>query len=182
MTKVPVTLPLWIVQDGAASVPAVGDTVSFRVGFAQTLDTQLDALLLRDEHVFARTRSESRDQSFSVELAFPLFDATMCSDRPLRGETAVTGRLFVEYELSASATRRLEGVVLERHLIIEETDLPLDPKDVRSVGPPKNPELRVFDADSEFLTVDMFPTPVLGTSWRRPTGLLLLISLSEPPR
>lgn len=179
MTVIPVTLPLWIVQDGATALPAIGDTVSYRVNLTETPNSQLDALLLKAERAHARTRAKLGDQLFDIDLEFRLFDATMRVDHPINGETVLTGRLFVEYELSTSTARRLEGIVLERHLVIEETALPPEAKDVRSVGPPTNPELRVFD-ESEPLTLDMFPAPALGTSWRRPTGFLLLISLTEP--
>ena len=100
----------------------------------------------------------------------------MVARKPLTGEIIVTGRLFVEYELSAMSGRRLTGWFSTANYSLRKLYfLPIRKR--LQVGPPIKQELRALE--TERLSVDAFPLPVLGAAWRRPTGFLLTIALSE---
>ena len=170
--RVPVTLPSWIVEDGALPVPSVGDVVSYRVTMSAAHASDPLALCIQ-ERVTAQTRSSDESGYFDILLSFPTFTAAMSSKEAIDGHVTLRGRLVVDYELAMKSEGRLIGAVVDRKLLIEETLIP-GGSNVQQGYP--NRELQEIGARGvQFVR----PQPVPGSVWRRPTGLVLTVDTPD---
>lgn len=170
--RVPVTLPSWIIEDGALPAPSVGDTVSYRVTFSLAQPNDLPTLCMQEHATALRTGTDSDGYSH-YQLSFPTFTAAMLSKEDAAGDVLLTGRLIVDYELAVESEGRLTGSVVDRKLLIEEAALPNDPKALKRGFPIKYELCEIGAQGVQFVR----PRPVLGSVWRRPTGLALTIDI-----
>ena len=176
MQRVPVTLPAWIVGDGAEPAPAIGDAVSYRVVFSPANPHDLTEMCVQQQAV-AETSARTADGRYDVLLRFPTFTAASLAAQPADGEVAVTGRLFVDYEIFGSGPQgRLTGTVIDRRVIVEEALLPADPKALRQPYPITFELHPIPDGPFRF---SMSPTPELGAVLRTQAGLLLTIDIPD---
>lgn len=112
-----------------------------------------------------------------VLLRFPTFTAESLAAQSADGEIAVSGRLFVDYEIFGSGPQgRLTGTVIDRQLIVEEALLPADPKALHQPYPITFELHEIPDGPFRF---GLGPTPEPGTILRTQAGLLLTIDLAD---
>lgn len=176
MQRVPVTLPAWIVGDGAEPAPAVGDTVSYRVVFSPAQPHDLPEMCVHRQ-AMAETTARTADGRYDVLLRFPTFTAASLTAQRADGEVAMTGRLYVDYEIFGSGPHgRLTGTVIDRRVILQEALLPADPKALRQPYPITFELHEIPDGPFRF---GLSPTPELGTVLRTQAGLLLIIDIAD---
>lgn len=176
MQHVPVTLPAWIVGDGAEPAPAVGDAVSYRVVFSPAQPHDLPEMCVHQQAT-AETSARTDEGRYDVLLRFPTFTAASLAAQPAEGEVAVSGRLFVDYEILVSGPQgRLTGTVIDRRVIVEEALLPADPKALRQPYPIT---FELHEIPSGPFRFGLDPTPELGAVLRTQAGLLLIIDIAD---
>ncbi len=110
-------------------------------------------------------------------LRFPRFTAASLAAQPADGEAAVSGRLFIDYEIFGSGPHgRLTGTVIDRRVIVEEALLPADPKALRQPYPITFELQKIPVGPFRF---GLSPTPDFGTVLRTQAGLLLTIDIAD---
>ena len=176
MERVPVTLPAWIVGDGAEPAPVVGDAVSYRVVFSPAEPHDLPEMCVH-QRAMAETSARTDEGRYDVLLRFPTLTAESLAGQPADGEVAVGGRLFVDYEIFGSGPQGwLTGTVIDRRVIVEEALLPADPRALRQPYPITFELHEIPDGPFRF---GLDPTPELGTVLRTQAELLLTIDLAD---
>ena len=172
---VQLTLPAWIVGDGALPAPSVGERVSYRVVFSPANTHDLPEMCIR-ERATAHTPTRDTDGRYRTRLTFPGFTAAMSSIEPTDGDAAVWGRPFVDYELAVEPGGRLSGTVVDRKLLIEKAHLPSNPT-MLTAGYPIAYELH--DIEEGPFRFGLSPTPTLGAVLRTQAGLLLTVEVAQ---